>query len=142
MRKIIMGFFIVLVTAAASHAGGISIIANNSFSKTSLTMPQVKDIYLGKMEVIDGVRIQPIDQKEENTKKVFLKKALDMSAEDYKGYWIKRVFREGGLPPAAKGSPEDVIKAVKDGKGSIGYVRDEDIKSKEGIKVLLTISVP
>ena len=142
MRKIIMGFFIVLVTAAASHAGGISIIANSSFNKNSLTMPQVKDIYLGKMEVVDGVRIQPIDQKEETIKQDFLKKTLDMSPDDYKSYWVRRVFREGGTPPSAKGSPEDVIKAVRDGKGSIGYVRDEDIKSKEGIKVLLTISVP
>lgn len=142
MRKIIMGFFIVLVTAAASHAGGISIIANGSFNKASLTPLQIKDIYLGKLEIMDGVKIKPIDQKEATIKNDFLHKALDMSADDYKGYWVKRVFREGGVPPAAKDSPEDVIKAVKDGKGSIGYVRDEDIKSKEGIKVLLTISVP
>lgn len=142
MKKIIMGVFIVLVTAAFSHARGISIIANNSFSKNSLTIPQLKDVYLGKTEVVDGVRIQPIDQKEETIKQDFLKKIMDMSADDYRSYWIRRVFREGGTPPSSKGSPEDVIKAVKDGKGSIGYVRDDDIKSKEGIKVLMTISVP
>lgn len=141
MKKIMAGFLISLFLSTAAHAGAIAVIANNSFSKSALTASQVKDIYLGKMEIVEGTKIQPIDHKDsEAIKKDFLGKTLNFSVSDYKGYWVKKVFKDGGSPPSVKGSADDVIKAVKEDKGSIGYVWEEDAKNIAGVKILLKIS--
>lgn len=140
MTRIFSSLFLILLLATAAHAGGISVIANNSFSKSALSASQVKDIYLGKTEVMDGVRLSPLDRKDsEAVKGDFLKKTLGMTGDEYKSYWVKRVFKDGGAPPSVKASSDDAIKAVKENKGAIAYVPEEDLKSKEGLKVLITI---
>lgn len=129
--------FIVLIPLTA-FAEGIAVISGSSFPKDSLSASDVKDIYLGKTALISGVKVKPLDQKA-GLKSDFLQKAVGMSEDDYKGYWIKRVFREGGNPPAVKTAADDIVSAVKDEAGSIGYISESEAKSKGGIKVLLVL---
>lgn len=140
MKKTIAALAIVLLAASASWAKGIAVVANSAFPKDSLTAAQVKDIYLGKTGLLEGTKIQPIDQKDaDSIKGDFLKKVLETTADEYKVYWMKRAFREGGTPPGVKNSSDDVINTVRDGKGSIGYVWEDETKGRSGVKVILTI---
>lgn len=140
MKKTLAALAIVLLTASGAWAQGIAVIANSSFPKDSLTAEQVKDIYLGKTGLIEGTKVQPVDQKDSDSiKRDFLKKVVDTSADEYKVYWMKRAFREGGSPPGVKNSSEDVINSVREGKGSIGYVWDDEARGKNGVKVIFTV---
>lgn len=134
---ICLSFAFFLPLPAAAYADEIAIISNSAFPRSSLTTAQVKDIYLGKIEILDGVKIKPIDQKSA-LKKDFLSKILQLNDENYKSHWIKRVFREGGAPPAVKVSTDDVLSAVNEDKCAIGYISADEAKGKSGIKVLFT----
>jgi len=134
-------FLIVLCLLSATHAADIAIIAGGDFPKGSLTSAEVKDIFLGNMEMIEGTKVFPLDQKDsEEIKKEFMKRIIEMSVIWYNRYWTKRVFREGGSPPAVKGTQDEVIRAVKEKKGTVGYIWKDEAKGKDGIKILLTIS--
>lgn len=134
-------FLIVLCLLSATHAADIAIIAGDDFPKSSLTSAEVKDIFLGNMEMVEGTKVFPLDQKDsEVIKKEFIKIIIEMSVIWYNRHWTKRVFREGGAPPAVKGTQDEVIKGVKEKKGSVGYIWKDEAKGKDGIKILLTIS--
>ena len=134
-------FLIVLCLLSATHAADIAIIAGDDFPKGSLTSAEVKDIFLGNMKMIEGTKVFPLDQKDsEEIKKEFMKRIIEMSVIWYNRYWTKRVFREGGTPPAVKGTQDEVIRGVKEKKGTVGYIWKDEAKGKDGIKILLTLS--
>jgi len=134
-------FLIVLCLLSATHAADIAIIAGDDFPKGSLTSAEVKDIFLGNMEMIEGTKVFPLDQKDsEEIKKEFMKRIIEMSVIWYNRHWTKRVFREGGTPPAVKGTQDEVIRGVKEKKGTVGYIWKDEAKGKDGIKILLTLS--
>jgi ABC-type phosphate transport system substrate-binding protein len=137
IKRFIGGLLLAMLFSTAALAEEIAVIANSAFPKDALTATQIKDIYLGKVEIIGSERVKPIDQKDTHPlKKAFVGKILDMTIEDYKGYWMKRVFRDGGAPPAVKPSTEETISAVRDDKGAIGYVYAEEAKGKPGVRVV------
>ena len=138
MKRIIIGLLIILLSYTDSLAGDrIVIIASHSFPKDSLKPSQIKEIYLGKIEIIDNIRIQSLDQRDSSLiKKDFLEKFMDFSISDYKVYWIKKVFKEGVTPPTVKDSSEEVIRAIKEKKNYIGYVWEEEIKNIKDVKIL------
>ena len=144
MKRIIIGLLIIFLFYTDSLAGDrIAIIANHSFPKDSLTSSQIKEIYLGKIEIIDNIRIQSLDQKDSSPiKKDFLEKFIDFSIGNYKLYWIKKVFKEGGTPPTIKDSSEEIIKTIKEQKNYIGYVWEEEIKNIKDVKILFKIDNP
>jgi ABC-type phosphate transport system substrate-binding protein len=141
MTKRLLFFLATVTTVFFAHTmahAGIAVIGGSSFPKDALSIGEVKEIYTGKMEIVGGTRLKPLDQKS-SVKSDFVEKAVGMSEDDYKSYWIKRVFREGGSPPAVKASSDDVISAVKEDKGAVGYVSEDEAKGKSGIRVLLVI---
>ncbi|MBI4715862.1 MAG: hypothetical protein HY760_08005 [Nitrospirae bacterium] len=119
----------------------MAIIANQSYPSGSITPGVLKEIYRGEKSMEGSVRIRPVDQKDPVIKKHFLGKILGTTVDGYNGYWIKRVFQEGGVPPAIKGSPGEVIQVVGQEPGGIGYVWKSDVGGEKGIKLLLTIEV-
>ncbi len=128
-----------LCLLSAAQAADIAIISGDDFPKNSLTAGQVKDLYLGNVEMIEGTKIFPLDQKDTDPiKKDFLKTVVGMSPDEYKSHWMKRVFRDGDAPPAVKNAAEEVTRGVREKKGTVGYIRKDEVKGKEGIKVLLT----
>ena len=138
IKNIIISAGLMLFIPVVTSATEVAVITGASFPKDTMTSSEVKDIYLGKAEMLDGKRLKPVDLKGA-AKKDFLEKVVGLSEDEYKSYWIKRVFREGGSPPAVKNAADDVISAVKEENGMIGYISADEAKGKGGIKVLLTI---
>ena len=66
---------------------------------------------------------------------------MGSSVDGYKAYWIKKFFQEGVTPPTAKGTPSEIIQAVSQTSGAIGYVWEDDLKNDAGVKTLLKIEV-
>lgn len=141
MKIITWGFVIGLFLYGEVQARELAVIANSAYPSGSITVSVLKEIYRGEKTAEGSVKIHPIDQKEPVIKKKFLEQIIGTTVDGYNGYWIKRVFQEGGIPPAIKGSTDEVIDTVKDEVGSIGYVWKSDSSDKKGIKVLLTVDV-
>ena len=66
---------------------------------------------------------------------------MGSSVDGYKAYWIKKFFQEGVTPPTAKGTPSEIIQAISQTSGAIGYVWEDDLKDASGVKTLLKIEV-
>ncbi len=127
---------------AFAIADDIVVIANENYPANRLTLQSVKSIYLGEKEYERSVKIKPINQKDANLiKKEFIEKALSATVDVYRSYWLKKVFKEGAIPPPSKESSQEVIKTVIYEDGAVGYVWSEEAQRETGIKVLLIIKI-
>src|SRR4030067_80978 len=126
---------------ASAYAKELAIIANKDYPLNSNSASAVKDIYLGEKISEGGVRVKPMEQRDEAIKKRFIEKVMGSTVDGYKAYWIKKFFQEGVTPPTAKGTPSELIDAISNTGGAIGYVWGVDVKGEAGIKVLLKIEV-
>src|SRR3989304_7129234 len=107
---------------ASAYARELAIIANKDYPFPSISASTVKDIYLGEKTSERGVKIKPMDQRDEAIKKRFIEKVMGSTVDGYKAYWIKKFFQEGVTPPTAKGTPSEIIDAISNTGGAIVYV--------------------
>ena len=126
---------------ASAYARELVIIANKDYPLNSVSASVVKNIYLGEKTAEGGVKIKPMEQRDEAIKKRFIEKIMGSSVDGYKAYWIKKFFQEGVTPPTAKGTPSEIIQAISQTSGAIGYVWEDDLKDDSGVKTLLKIEV-
>jgi len=126
---------------ASAYARELAIIANKDYPFPSISASTVKDIYLGEKTSERGVKIKPMDQRDEAIKKRFIEKVMGSTVDGYKAYWIKKFFQEGVTPPTAKGTPSEMIQTISQTSGAVGYVWVDELKGDSGVKVLLKIEV-
>ncbi len=132
-------FLCTQITVAAARE--LAIIANKSFPAIVLTNKNVKEIYLGQREIIEGIRLKPVDQDyNQAIRKVFMQRIIMLPVDAYSTYWNNRIFQRGGIPPALRKSSEEVVKTVVETDGAIGYVWLEEAQTvATRVKVLFTI---
>ena len=119
----------------------IVVIAHRDYPSDALSLQDLKKIYLGEKQYEGSLKISPIDQRDMNPiKPIFVKKVLDTELKKYKGYWLIRVFKEGIIPPAIKGSSEGIVETILTKRGSVGYVWASEARGKD-VKILLTIPI-
>jgi ABC-type phosphate transport system substrate-binding protein len=150
MKKMGVMFFLlaifVLIIAGSGRAAEIreiAVISGKSFPADAMTLEEIKEIYRGERQLIGGKRLKPIDQRDtQSIRTQFLSKVLNFSGDEYVTYWNNRLFREGGIPPIPKDNSAEVIAAVQETDGAIGYVWLTDTTdSKANLKILLTIPI-
>jgi len=132
---------ILIGSTATANARELAVIAGKSFPADSVTLGDVQRIYKGEKQILADTRLKPIDQRDKQLiKSEFLDKVLHLSPEVYLTYWNNRLFREGGIPPTLKDNSQEVIAAVENTDGAIGYVWLDEAKTAHNrIKILLTI---
>jgi len=115
------------VYSSVALCADVYVVVNNS---STLSADDIKDVFTGEKQVDHGVKITPLDNL--SLKTDFVDKVLHVTPEKYAGIWVKKGFRDGLNPPAAKSSDLDVIAVVKASPGAVGYVSQEPA----GVKVL------
>lgn len=129
------------VVYASAYARELAVIANKDYPFDSISATTVKDIYLGDKTSEKGIKIKPMEQRDEEIKKKFIEKVMGSTVDGYKAYWIKKFFQEGVTPPTVKGTPSEMMHAVSQASGAIGYVWVDEVRKDLGVKVLLKIEV-
>ncbi len=98
------------------------LIANKNFPVDHLTKNQVKQIYLKRITLINGVSIVPINYIAQNRlRKKFEKKILRLSPKKLKRYWMKEHYL-GKRPPIVQSSIKSAIIFVRKVDGAIAYI--------------------
>lgn len=148
MKDVKISLVMVLITLllsctlyASAYARELAVIANNDYPLNSVSASVVKDIYFGEKTSEGRVRIKPMDQRDEAIKKRFIEKVMGSYVDSYKAYWIKKFFQEGVTPPKSIGTPYEIIQAISQTSGAVGYVWMDDVKGVSSVKVLLKIEV-
>lgn len=137
----VLSAFIVVGSIVMADTRELAVVAGKSFPVDTLTLDNVKEIYRGEKKIIAGIRLKPIDQRGSQPIRLeFLNKVVHFSEDEYVMYWNNRLFRDGGIPPTLKNNSAEVIMAVEETVGAIGYVwLDETTAAKTDLKILLRI---
>ena len=141
MRQLIFISAFLLFTSTL-YAEEIAVIVNEKGPLINISTMEIKDIYLGNIKFIQGTAIIPIHYKEGVVKDAFLSSVVSMSSKQYRLYWTKKVFQEGGSMPAAQERSQLIALFVSKNIGAIGYVLQSGLADMKGIKVVTTIQRP
>ncbi|MCP4602614.1 MAG: hypothetical protein GY847_19215 [Proteobacteria bacterium] len=133
---------VTLLTVSLRHAHAespddILIIANKGVSVNSITIPELKAIFLKqKANWKGGGRVVALNAKENTPlRAAFQKTLLGMSLAKEKSYWQDQKIRTGLSAPPEFGT---LLKAVFSLRGSVSYILRKDYR--EGVvKILLVL---
>lgn len=106
-----------LVCSAAADAGEMYIVAHSCLPVTN---DDVKSIFLGERQMIDGVNLVLVDNEASQT--AFLDKFIKLSKARYEEIWTKKAFQEGLAIPKSKLDDIEVVQFVKRTPGAISYM--------------------
>lgn len=101
----------------------IKLIANSDVQQETLSTSDVKNIFLGKkIRWKSGARITFFISEEKSVHKAFLKTYIGKSAAQYQKIWRSRLFGGSGKAPKFSGNDQEMVTAVSQTSGAIGYI--------------------
>ena len=103
--------------APSALAGDIYVACS---AGVTLTMAEMKDVFLGEKQFAGSVKLAPVDNSAAQAE--FLDKVMKMDATKYTTAWTKKSFRDGSTPPPVKGSDGEVVEFLKHTPGACGYL--------------------
>ena len=135
LKLILMAVTAVVLVSAQAVAGGVKVVANPSVQATSITLAELKSVYLEETNSLaDGTHVQPVVARAGAAHEIFLKQYLERSDPALQIYYRTLVFTGRGSMPKAVQSDTEMVLYVAKTKGAIGYVSSSS--SVEGVKVL------
>ncbi len=133
------GVLFCLILLALPVRAETVVIANVRHADISLTMEQLKKIYLGKLTRLpNGSIVQPLDQPDGPERDAFYLTLTGKSSAQMKAYWSRQMFTGLGQPPIEASSAEAVVKEVGKDPEHIGYV---DRTAVHGDRVIVLLSM-
>ena len=108
---------ILLSLFCTATAADIFVISN---SGAKLSATEVRDVFLGEKQLVDAVKLSPVDNGALQAD--FLSKVIKLDAGKYNTAWTKKAFRDGINAPPTKSNDAEVIEFVKRTPGAVGYV--------------------
>ena len=139
-RSVFLTLFTFFLWATRSEARDIAIIVHHDLNIESLSLEDVRKIYLGGTQFIEEKRLKPVDQNEsEEIRPIFLQEVLRMSKSDYTKFWLHLVLQGGSNVPILRENSAAVVETIRRLKGAIGYVWADEALEVKGMKVALII---
>jgi ABC-type phosphate transport system substrate-binding protein len=127
---------LVMVAGFSSAQAALVVIAHESV-QDNIPLPTLNRIYTGKMIVLDGKQVNPVNLSSGNeVRQAFLQQVLKQDDDKYVGYWIVRRSIGKGMPPKEFATVAEIIDYVSKTPGAIGYI-DSDTNLPNSVKVLL-----
>ena len=113
----------------------IKVIANRSVSADSITMSELKQVYLQQTRLLgDGSHVEPVLLRSGDANATFLRDFLDINDDALQSYYRTLVFTGRGSMPKSLGSDSEMVAYVLKTRGAIGYVNVSS--DAGGVKIL------
>ncbi len=125
---------ILLLSSLNGLASDIKIIANSSVAADSISVRELKSVFLGEKNRMGGAHIEPVLEKSGPAHEVFLQRYLGQSDFELQTHYRSLVVTGQGAMPKELSSDADVVNYVSQTRGAIGYVSAET--DAPGVKVL------
>jgi ABC-type phosphate transport system substrate-binding protein len=122
--------FLALATGLAAPllAQEIVVVVSARSTISALTENEIADIFLGRLGRLGNTVVTPLDQAEGSPARTeFYREFTGKSPAQVKALWSKLIFTGRGRPPRALASDADVLQALRDNPGAIGYVRRSSV---------------
>lgn len=111
----------------------ISIVISQNNILTSVSQEELANLYLKKTDTLNGIKITPIDNKDNKIYQEFYEKIVKKSPSEIHAYWIKEIYT-GKTQPPQKLSTSELNIAIKKNKKIIAYT-----SNPSNGKILFTI---
>ncbi len=131
-----------LGVSSAVRAEDVAVIVNAGGPLTSLTLPDVRALYLGERQFVGPEVVVLLHLPEGDTKAVFLSRVVGQTLKEYKLHWLQRVFQEGATLPKVVAGPEAMVSVVATRRNSVGYVPASLVQKTPEVKVLFVVPSP
>ncbi len=129
---IMKSLILTLILTAFSYANNtIKITIDNKV--INVPQQELKDLYLKKRSTINGIKVMPVDTKDNQLFKEFYSKVIKKTPQQLRAYWMKEIFR-GDKQPPKRVSNSALKKLIKQKTPVLSYSKN----SKTG-QILLTI---
>jgi len=128
-----------LLSSISSTVYAIEVITHLSVNKPMLTTAQLRRIYtMRQIQWSDGIRITVFVLPRQHALHLrFSKEQLQMFPYQLDRIWNKLTYSGLGVAPIMLNTPEELIKAVQNTPGAIGYVDYvEPVKDEEIVHVV------
>ncbi len=109
-----------------------AVVVNNTSKMSSLSVKQIKDIFIMKRQFVDGELVVPVNISSTSPMRdKFEKNILKIDRKQLNNYWVKQHFH-GIRPPIVQSSENSMKLFIKNVNGAIGYLPinsiDKDLK--------------
>lgn len=117
----------------------IAIIGNLDNGLETMTLKEVKDVYMGRSQALpNGDFALPLDQHE--LRPIFYDSLTGRKIELINAYWARIIFSGQASPPLKVADSTAVINVVSNNKGAIGYIdMDVDNVDEDKVRILLIL---
>ena len=113
MKQLLLALLVTIGVQAS-----IEVRISNEHGVLSVTQKELSDLYLGKKSTIQGIKVTPIDNKENF--KEFYQKVLKKNPKQLRAYWMREMYKGDRLPPK-KMTTSEIKKEMKSNKKIIAY---------------------
>ena len=129
----------VMMAVALPVLAGPVVIGNSSSSVKSLTLEEVRALYLGQTRTLrDAGSVDLADRQSDSaTFREFYEKVTDKDSRQIKALWAKLGFMGKAKPPKVFDSDEDIKAWIKKHPNAIGYIEKSSLD--KSVNVLLVI---
>lgn len=129
---IMKSLILTLILTAFSYANNpIKITIDNKI--INVPQKELKELYLKERTTINGIKVIPVDTKDNQLFKEFYSKVIKKTPQQLRAYWMKEIFR-GDKQPPKRVSNAGLKKLIKQKTPVLSYRKN----SKTG-QILLTI---
>jgi len=122
-------FIILIIIFISSLNAEIQIIASPLCKMESLSIYEIKNIFMLKKRSIENEQITILDNSNKETYNIFIKKYLNKSSRKMKVYWTRMLFTGKKIPPKKLSIEELKLLATNNSSCYLSYV-EEDSKPK------------
>lgn len=117
------GLFVLFLLFHRNVHADVVVVVSQYSSLTNLTKDQLKQIFLGYTDVIQGIVVIPIEPSDnDELVEEFHSKITGKSLSQIKAHWAKLVFSGISTPPKRVRTPEALKKLISDNVNTIGYI--------------------
>lgn len=134
------GLILAIIMAATFPVlAGPVVIGNSSSSVKSLTLEEVRALYLGQTRTLrDAGSVDLADRQSDSaTFREFYEKVTEKDSRQVKALWAKLGFMGKAKPPKVFDSDEDIKAWIKKHPNAIGYIEKSSLD--KSVNVLLVI---
>lgn len=104
----------------------IVVVTQSDSEITKLPKEILQYLYLGKIDMIEGIRVRALLSKDKKLHGDFCNKILNKSTSQYNSYWARLVFT--GKKFMAKRLTPKEIQAEMQEPNTIAYIKREDLQ--------------
>ena len=110
---ILLGLFVGTLAVSTARAEELLVVVHPQAPVEHLSDSQLRQVYLGESSFWGVVKIHPaVLRVPPEVYAAFMGAVAGISPGGYEAYWIRKVFREGGMPPRPFDKAADVLDYV------------------------------